>query len=84
MTNILLTGGMIAVFAVVFPIKLLTDLTNIGTLFAFVVVSVGIVVLRKTPNLRRGFKVPLVPLNPMLAVLFCGYLIFQLPPTTFP
>lgn len=82
--NIWLTGGMVTVLAGIFPIKLLSNLTNIGTLFAFVVVSLGIIVLRKKqPNLNRGFKVPLVPLVPILAVLFCGYLILQLPLTTF-
>lgn len=82
--NIWLTGGMVSVLAGIFPIKVLSSLTNLGTLFAFVIVSLGIIVLRRTqPNLRRGFKVPLVPLIPILAVLFCGYLILQLPPTAF-
>lgn len=82
--NIWLTGSMVSVLAGIFPIKVLSNLTNIGTLFAFVVVSVGIIVLRKRqPNLRRGFKVPLVPLIPMLSVLFCGYLILQLSPISF-
>ncbi|CAM3909144.1 Amino acid permease [Cohnella lubricantis] len=82
--NVWLTGGMVAVLAGIFPIKVLSNLTNLGTLFAFVVVSIGIIVLRRTqPNLRRGFKVPLVPLIPVLAVLFCGYLILQLSSTAF-
>lgn len=82
--NIWLTGSMVSVLAGIFPIKVLSNLTNIGTLFAFVIVSVGIIVLRRRqPNLRRGFKVPLVPLIPLLSVLFCGYLILQLSPISF-
>ncbi|MCG3084635.1 amino acid permease C-terminal domain-containing protein, partial [Anoxybacillus sp. LAT27] len=57
---------------------------NIGTLFAFITVSIGVLVLRKTqPNLKRAFRVPFVPVIPILAVLFCGYLVLQLPMTTW-
>jgi APA family basic amino acid/polyamine antiporter len=49
------------------------DLSNIGTLFAFVLVSLGVIFLRRTqPDRKRGFKVPLVPWFPLLAVVFCG------------
>jgi APA family basic amino acid/polyamine antiporter len=49
------------------------DLSNIGTLFAFVLVSLGVIFLRRTqPERPRGFKVPLVPWFPLLAVIFCG------------
>lgn len=49
------------------------DLSNIGTLFAFVLVSLGVIVLRrKQPDRPRGFKVPLVPLFPMISVVLCG------------
>jgi APA family basic amino acid/polyamine antiporter len=49
------------------------DLSNIGTLFAFVLVALGVIFLRRTqPDRPRGFKVPLVPWFPLLAVLFCG------------
>ncbi|MDT8070065.1 MAG: amino acid permease [Terriglobia bacterium] len=49
------------------------DLSNIGTLFAFVLVSIGVIVLRRTqPNRPRGFRVPLVPLFPLIAVVLCG------------
>ena len=48
------------------------DLSNIGTLFAFVLVSLGVIFLRRTePNRPRGFRVPLVPLFPMISVLLC-------------
>ncbi|MBZ5525533.1 MAG: amino acid permease [Acidobacteriia bacterium] len=49
------------------------DLSNIGTLFAFVLVSLGVIFLRRTqPDRPRGFRVPLVPWFPILAVVFCG------------
>jgi basic amino acid/polyamine antiporter, APA family len=82
--NSWITAGMIAVFAGILPLNKLAELTNIGTLFAFIVVSVGVLVLRKTqPNLKRAFKVPFVPYVPILAVVFCGYLTLQLPKTTW-
>ncbi len=49
------------------------DLSNIGTLFAFVLVSFGVILLRRTqPERPRGFKVPWVPWFPILSILFCG------------
>jgi amino acid transporter len=49
------------------------DLSNIGTLFAFVLVSLGVIVLRRTqPERPRGFKVPFVPLFPLISVVLCG------------
>ncbi|MFD2614959.1 amino acid permease [Paenibacillus gansuensis] len=74
-------GGLFAGFV---PLDKLANLTSIGTLSAFVVVSLGVLILRRTnPELKRGFKVPLVPLIPILAVLSCGYLMLQLPATTW-
>ncbi|MFI6927368.1 amino acid permease [Nonomuraea spiralis] len=62
----------------------LAELVNIGTLFAFMVVSIGVVVLRRTrPDLERGFRVPLVPLLPILSVLACLYLMLNLPLETW-
>lgn len=84
MVNSWLIGIFVAFFAGVLPLSKLAELTNIGTLFAFIMVSIGILVLRKTqPNLKRSFMVPLVPLIPILAVVFCGYLVLQLPPMTW-
>ncbi len=78
------TGLVVALFAGVANIGEITDLTNIGTLFAFVLVAIGIVVMRRTqPNLRRAFRAPWVPLVPILAVLSCGYLMMQLPKLTW-
>lgn len=57
----------------------LEEMVNIGTLFAFLLVSIGVVVLRRTrPDLPRGFKVPLVPFVPILAVLSCLWLMVNL------
>ncbi|WP_328816553.1 amino acid permease [Nonomuraea cypriaca] len=62
----------------------LAELVNIGTLFAFVVVSVGVLVLRRTrPELPRAFRAPLVPLLPILSVLACVYLMLNLPMQTW-
>ncbi|WP_141430489.1 amino acid permease [Bacillus sp. 03113] len=82
--NTLITGAIVAVFAGCVPLNKLAELANIGTLFAFIVVSIGILVLRKTqPELKRPFKVPFVPVVPILSVLFCGFLIIQLPGYTW-
>jgi APA family basic amino acid/polyamine antiporter len=74
-----LVGVVVAVLAGVFPIGTLEEMVNIGTLFAFVLVSIGVIVLRRTrPDLPRGFRVPLVPLVPILAVLACVWLMINL------
>lgn len=65
------------------PIGKVAELTNMGTLAAFVVVSLSVILLRKSrPDLNRPFKVPFVPVVPILAVVFCLFLIFQLPTFT--
>lgn len=77
--SIWVTAIMASVFSGLIPIGQLADLTNIGTLFAFIVVSIGVIVLRKTnPDLKRGFRVPFVPIVPLLAVFSCGYLMVHL------
>jgi basic amino acid/polyamine antiporter, APA family len=66
------------------PLNELAKLVNIGTLSAFVLVSVAVVVLRKTqPDLPRAFRCPAVPWIPLLAVLFCGFLMLQLDGATW-
>ena len=78
------TGVVIAVMAALLPLEDLANLVNIGTLFAFIVVSIGIVVLRRTrPDLERSFRTPLVPLVPMLSVLASFYLMLNLTATTW-
>jgi APA family basic amino acid/polyamine antiporter len=76
----ILTGVFVAVFAGLANIAEAVALTNIGTLFAFILVAIGIMVLRvKEPDRRRPFRVPLSPVTPILAIIFCGYLIYKLP-----
>ncbi|MDE3837855.1 amino acid permease [Bacillus methanolicus] len=82
--NSWITCLIVSFFAGVVPLNKLAELTNIGTLFAFMTVSIGILYLRKAKiSSGRGFKVPFVPLIPILAFLFCGYLTLQLPSTTW-
>ncbi|TKI58910.1 amino acid permease [Brevibacillus antibioticus] len=79
----LVVATLVATFGGLLPLSSLAQLTNIGTLFAFILVSIGLVVLRRThPQIPRAFRVPFVPLVPFLSVLFCGYLVFNLPTLT--
>jgi basic amino acid/polyamine antiporter, APA family len=72
-------GVLVAVVATFFPVGALEEMVNIGTLFAFVLVSIGVVILRRTrPDLPRAFRTPLVPLVPVLAVLACLWLMINL------
>jgi APA family basic amino acid/polyamine antiporter len=76
----ILTGVAVGVCAMFTSIDEMVDLTNIGTLFAFILVCVGILILRKRePARRRAFRVPLSPLLPLLGVVACLYLMFGLP-----
>jgi basic amino acid/polyamine antiporter, APA family len=81
----IMTGVIVGGFAAVMSIDEMVDLTNIGTLFAFVLVCVGIIILRyKEPNRHRPFKVPLGtwPL-PLLGAASCVFLMYYLPPTSW-
>ena len=65
----ILTGIVVAIVAALFPLKILADLVNIGTLMAFVVVCAAVMVMRRThPELRRPFRTPLVPFVPILGI----------------
>ena len=80
----LIVGVAVAAIAGFVPLGTLTDLVNIGTLFAFVLVSIGVVILRRTrPDLPRAFRVPAAPLIATLAVLSCVYLMLNLPGETW-
>ena len=80
----LIVGVAVAILAAFFPIEALAELLNIGTLFAFVLVAIGVIVLRSTrPDLQRAFRVPFVPVLPVLAVLGCGYLMINLTAITW-
>ena len=74
----------VSVIAGVFPIGMIAEMANIGTLSAFLIASIGVMVLRKTePNLKRNFKCPAVWIIAPLAVLSCGYLMANLPLATW-
>jgi APA family basic amino acid/polyamine antiporter len=78
------TGIIVGGVAMITDIGSLSDLTNIGTLFAFVLVCLGVILLRRTdPNRRRPFRAPLVPLFPILGVVFCVALMLSLPIETW-
>jgi basic amino acid/polyamine antiporter, APA family len=78
------TGLVVAILTFVFPLKTLAELVNIGTLFAFLLVSVGVIVLRRTrPDLERPFRVPLMPVLPMLSALASVWLMLNLQTTTW-
>jgi APA family basic amino acid/polyamine antiporter len=80
----IITGVVVAVIAGFVPLSTLADLVNIGTLFAFVLVSIGVIVLRRTrPDLPRAFRVPFVPVLPVLAALASLYLMLNLPGETW-
>jgi amino acid transporter len=73
----------VSLLAGLLPIHFLAEMTSIGTLVAFLVVSVGVIVLRRTePDLPRGFRVPLYPLTPILSVVGCIWIIQDLRPVT--
>lgn len=74
-----MVGSIIAVLTGFVPLDRLANLTSIGTLFAFLVVSLGVITLRRTnTDLKRGFRVPWVPLIPLLSAATCGYLMYSL------
>jgi len=77
-------GLAVGTTAALLPIQEIAELTNIGTLFAFVLVCRGVwLMLQIEPDLRRPFHTPLVPLVPILGVVFCTYLMASLPRVTW-
>jgi APA family basic amino acid/polyamine antiporter len=74
-----ITGVFVAVLAALVPLDELATLVNIGTLFAFMLVSIGVLVLRRTrPDLPRAFRVPLMPVLPIVSALACLWLMANL------
>lgn len=74
----------VALIAGFIPSGYLWDVISIGTLGAFSVVAIGVIVLRKTePDMPRGFKVPLYPVTPVLTVLVCLWVMYNLPIQTW-
>lgn len=82
--NTLIVTAIISVLAAVVPLGQLAEATSIGTLTAFAIVNFGVLALWwARPDLSRSFRVPLLPLFPILGALFCIYLIFSLSPITW-
>ena len=77
--NTIIVAVIIALLAGLIPINFLAEMTSIGTLVAFLVVSIGVMVLRRThPELPRGFKVPCYPVTPILSIAGCIWIIKDL------
>jgi APA family basic amino acid/polyamine antiporter len=75
----LITGGLVSLVGGFLPIEDLAKMVNIGTLFAFVIVCIAVMVLRvKRPEIRRPFRAPLVPWLPLLGIAFNGYMMIKL------
>jgi len=75
----ILVGGLVAAAATFFPAGKLEEMVNVGTLFAFILVSAGVMVLRRThPDLPRSFRVPALPVIGVLAILACAWLMLNL------
>ena len=76
----ILTGVVVGITSMFTSIDEMVDLTNIGTLFAFILVCIGILILRKKdPSRERSFKTPFVPFVPVLGIVSCLYLMLGLP-----
>ena len=74
--NTIIVAIVVGLLAGFVPLDSLWDLVSIGTLIAFIVVSVGVIVLRRTrPDLPRGFKVPFYPVVPILSIIACAYIL---------
>ena len=77
--NTVIVSVLIALLAGLVPLAELANATSIGTLFAFVLVSIGVLVLRRTrPDLPRSFRTPAAPLVALLSVVMCVYLMLNL------
>jgi APA family basic amino acid/polyamine antiporter len=81
--NTVIVAVVIGLLAGLIPINFLAEMTSIGTLVAFIVVSIAVMVLRRTaPDLPRGFKVPLFPLTPILSIAGALWIVLDLRPVT--
>ena len=77
--NTVIVAVVVAILAGFIPLDYLADMVSIGTLVAFIVVSLGVILLRvREPDLPRGFRVPGYPVTPVLSILACGYILVSL------
>lgn len=77
--NTIIVAVIVSILAAFVPLDYLIDVVSIGTLTAFIVVSLGVLILRyRQPDLPRGFKVPGFPVTPILSILACGYILISL------
>ena len=75
----IIVAVIVSLLAGLLPINFLAEMTTIGTLTAFLIVSIGVMVLRRTsPDLPRGFRVPFGPVIPILSILGCVWIISDL------
>lgn len=82
--NTAIVAGFISLLAALIPLGKLVDATSIGTLFAFSLVNIGVIVLRRTrPEMPRSFRTPFYPVTPILGVIFCVYLMAKLDGVTW-
>jgi APA family basic amino acid/polyamine antiporter len=82
--NTLVVSAFVAVLAAFIPLGKLADATSIGTLFAFLLVNIAVLLLRRRqPDRPRSFRVPLSPVTPLLGVLCCGYMMVSLDGATW-
>ncbi len=76
----IVTGIFVGSMASFIPLRILAEMTNIGTLLAFVIVCTAVLIMRKThPDAERPFRAPLVPFVPVMGILSCLMLMFSLP-----
>ncbi|WP_434739114.1 amino acid permease [Streptomyces katrae] len=82
--NVVIVSLFCGLLAAFIPLGKLADATSIGTLFAFGLVNVAVIILRRTrPDMPRTFKVALFPVTPILGALACGYMMFELDSATW-
>jgi APA family basic amino acid/polyamine antiporter len=75
----ILVGLLAAIVGSVTPISIIGEMVNIGTIFAFIIVCISVLVLRRTnPGQIRPFRTPWVPLVPILGIVFNGYMMYKL------
>jgi amino acid transporter len=82
--NTIIVAAITGILAGFVPLDYLWDLVSIGTLVAFITVSIGVIILRvREPDLPRAFKVPGYPVTPVLSVIVCGWVLWGLPRVTW-